>query len=104
MYKHILGGSENVTVIEPKKGLTELCFLGDSVFAIGKKAIFGRLACPERYDETEYVMDVMKSYGIDGERVPEGLSYEGSGETLVWNDKIFVGYGLRNKKGVVEYL
>lgn len=46
----------------------------------------------------------MKSYGIDGERVPEGLSYEGSGETLVWNDKIFVGYGLRNKKGVVDYL
>jgi N-dimethylarginine dimethylaminohydrolase len=90
--------------VKPKAGLTELCFFGDSIFAIGKKAVFGRLACPERYHETGYVMEVMQELGFKGERVPDGLSYEGSGETLVWNDKIFVGYGLRNKKEVVEYL
>lgn len=55
-YKAILGNEKQITVIEPREGLTELCFYGDSVFAIGNKALFGRFLCEERYMETEYVI------------------------------------------------
>lgn len=32
------------------------------------------------------------------------MHYEGSGETMVWNGKILVGYGKRNTKEIVSYL
>lgn len=81
-----------------------MCFFGDSVFAINKKAVFGRFATDERFPETEYVIEYLRSIGIQGERVPEGMHYEGSGETMVWNGKILVGYGKRNTKDIVGYL
>jgi N-dimethylarginine dimethylaminohydrolase len=98
-----LGGTEHITVIKPAPGLTELCFFGDSIFAIGKKALYGRLFCPERFAETEYAIEVTKALGFEGSRVPENMSFEGSGETLVWGEKILIGYGLRNSKEVVSY-
>lgn len=48
--------NQDVVVVEPKENLTELCFFGDSVFAIGNKALFGRFANEERFKETQYVM------------------------------------------------
>jgi len=32
------------------------------------------------------------------------MHYEGSGETMVWNNKILVGYGCRNSKEIISYL
>ncbi|KAL4505140.1 hypothetical protein ABPG72_016207 [Tetrahymena utriculariae] len=95
---------ESVHTVPPKENLTELCFFGDSVFAINKKAVFGRFATNERFPETEYVIEYLRSQGFEGERVPEGMHYEGSGETMVWNGKILVGYGKRNTKEIVSYL
>lgn len=57
-YKKVLG-AHCVSLIEPAPGLTELSFFGESVFALGKKALFGRLSCPERQKETDYVIDSM---------------------------------------------
>lgn len=94
----------SATKIQPKEGLTELCFFGDSVFAIGNTAVFSRFAAPERYPETDYVIEVLKNRGIEGERVPESLNYEGSGETMLWNDIILVGYGQRSSAGIAEHL
>lgn len=91
-------------MIDPGPGLTELCFYGDSVFAIKNKALFSRFKCPERFSETEYVIKTMEEKGVKGERVPEHITFEGSGETLLWNNKILVGYGIRNSPEVMEYL
>jgi len=95
---------ESVTVVPAKEGLTELCFFGDSVFALKDKAVFGRFATDERFPETAYVMEYLKANGISGERVPEHMHFEGSGETMVWNEKILVGYGHRNSIEIVDYL
>lgn len=32
------------------------------------------------------------------------MNYEGSGETMVWNNKILVGYGHRNSFEIVKFL
>lgn len=32
------------------------------------------------------------------------MIYEGSGETLMWNDKIIIGHGIRNSKNVVQFI
>lgn len=90
--------------VEPKSGLTELCFLGDSIFSYKGHTVFSRLATSERYDETEYVIQVFRDLGFEGHRVPEGVYYEGSGETVVWNDIILVGYGQRSNDKIVNHL
>lgn len=36
--------------------------------------------------------------------MPEGIFYEGSGETLVWKDKILIGHGFRTNEQAVAYL
>ncbi len=95
---------ESVHIIPPQEGLTELCYFGDSVFAYKGKAVFSRLAMKQRYAETEYVMEYCAQQGIQGMRVPEGMVYEGSGETMVWKDKILVGYGQRSSPSIVPYL
>lgn len=55
---------DDVHVIPAEKGLTELCFFGDSVFAYKNKAVFSRFATDERFPETEYVMKALKEVGI----------------------------------------
>ncbi|KRW99009.1 hypothetical protein PPERSA_11610 [Pseudocohnilembus persalinus] len=96
---------EKVNEIPAKEGLTELCFFGDSVFSIGQKALFSRFATDERFNETEYVIQYLKeNLNITGERVPGHFTYEGSGETMMWNKKILVGYGQRNNTKEIENL
>jgi N-dimethylarginine dimethylaminohydrolase len=95
---------ESVTRLPSKQGLTELCFFGDSVFAIKGKALFSRFATKERFPETDYVMALLDQYGIHGERVPEAVYFEGSGETMCFADLILVGYGQRSSVKIVSLL
>lgn len=102
MYKKLV--PEAVVTVPPREKLTELCFFGDSVFAYDNKAVFGRFLTDERFQETAYVMEYLRSIGIEGQRVDESLHFEGSGETMMWNGHILVGYGCRSTLGIVEHL
>ena len=87
-------------MIAPKTGLKELTFFGDGVFACKKRALFSRMRNSSRFPETEYVMERVNKLGFKGERVPEKMFFEGSGETMMWNGKIFAGYGQRSSEGI----
>jgi len=102
VYEKIIPGQ--VEIIPPKEGLTELCFFGDSVFTWKDKAVFSRFKHAERALEVEYAKEILKKWGIDGQRVPEGIEYEGSGETMVWRDKILVGHGQRSSAKIEPFL
>jgi N-dimethylarginine dimethylaminohydrolase len=95
---------ERVHTVPPKAGLTELCFLGDSVFACGKRAVYGNFRHPERAPERDYVVELMTSWGFEGPVVPEPFYYEGSGETMLWRDTILLGFGQRSDEAVMELL
>jgi N-dimethylarginine dimethylaminohydrolase len=95
---------EKVTLVPPEKGLTELCFFGDSVFAIKNKAVYSRFTATERYKETDYVINYLSDLKFEGERVPENIRFEGSGETMLWNNSILVGYGKRSSGEIASYL
>lgn len=90
--------------IKPAEGLSELCFFGDSVFAVGDRAVFSRFATPERFPETVYAMEALEEMGIIGDRVPDNVLFEGSGETMLWTDKILTGFGQRSTAGAATYL
>src|SRR5688572_11360737 len=95
---------EKVHLVPPREGLTELCFLGDSVFAVGKKALYGNFRHPERAPERDYVVELMTSWGFTGKVVPEPTYYEGSGETMLWRDLILFGFGQRSNEEAMVLL
>ena len=95
---------ERVHIVPPREGLVELCFLGDSVFTIGKKAVFGSFRHPERAPERDYVVEQMTARGFSGPIVPPGVYYEGSGETVLWRDLILLGFGQRSNEDVMHLL
>jgi N-dimethylarginine dimethylaminohydrolase len=101
LYNELMPGK--VTLVEPQEGLTELCFFGDSVFMLKDKALFSRMATAERLPENEYVINYFKNK-IHYERVEEGSTYEGSGETMLWRDTILVGYGQRSSFSIINKL
>jgi len=88
----------------PKEGLTELCFFGDSVFLCEGKALFGHFRHAEREPERPYVKEFLLARGFRGREVPEGVIFEGAGETMRWRDKILFGFGKRSDEVVRHFL
>lgn len=93
-----------VHILPPKEGLTELCFIGDSVFACQHQALYGNFRHPERAPERDYVAKIMNRWGFEGEFVPELIYYEGSGETMLWRDDILFGFGQRSHEEAQIFL
>jgi N-dimethylarginine dimethylaminohydrolase len=88
----------------PKAGLTELCFFGDSVFLCDGKALFGEFRHAERAPERPYVKAYLEDRGLHGPKVPEGVIFEGAGETVMWRDKILFGFGKRSDEVARHFL
>jgi N-dimethylarginine dimethylaminohydrolase len=103
-YDRVLGDSVPVHVCPPKEGLTELCFFGDSVFLCETKALYGEFRHPERAPERPYVKGFLEGLGFRGPRVPEGVVFEGAGETVMWRDKILFGFGKRSHEVARHFL
>jgi len=97
-------GSRWVHVCPPQEGLTEVCFFGDSVFLCEGKALFGEFRHPERAAERPYVQSFLEQQGFASRNVPEGVTFEGAGETVMWRDKIVFGFGKRSDEVVRHFL
>ena len=74
------------------------------VFALREKALYGNFRHPERQPERDYVIELMKSCGMEGDTVPSPIYYEGSGETMIWRDKILFGFGQRSHEEAQAFL
>ncbi|RMG19172.1 MAG: hypothetical protein D6731_00240 [Planctomycetota bacterium] len=102
-YREVLG-EERIHVCPPREDLPELCFFGDSVFLCDGKALFGDFRHPERAPERPYVQAYLTSLGIEGAKVPDGVVFEGAGETVMWRDKILFGFGKRSDELARHFL
>lgn len=102
-YREVFG-TRWVQVCEPREGLTELCFFGDSVFLCEEKALFGEFRHPERAAERPYVQAFLEERNLLPHNVPEGVVFEGAGETVMWRDKIVFGFGKRSDEVVRHFL
>ncbi len=102
-YREVMG-EDRVHVCPPREGLPELCFFGDSVFLCNGRALFGEFRHPERAAEKPYVHEYLRGRGFEGAEVPEGVVFEGAGETVTWRDKILFGFGKRSDEVVRHFL
>jgi len=100
-YQDVFGA---VQICPPAEGLAELCFFGDSVFLCEGRALFGQFRHKEREPERPYVRDYLLDHGFERFDVPEGVFFEGAGETVMWRDKILFGFGKRSDEVVRHFL
>ncbi len=84
-----------IHIVEASEGLSELTFVGDSIFLFGKKAVISRFKHPERQKEATYMKEWALNKGFEVMEIPEGYVFEGNAEAFYSHDLdvIIMGYG-----------
>lgn len=93
-----------VYVIELENPQPDHVFIGDSVFLYGKKAVASRFRYAERTEEVEPILEQIAEHGFDIVRLPEGMYYEGNGDTIYWNGRLLAGYDQRSSREAHNHL
>jgi len=87
-----------VSIIEAVEGIPELTFAGDSILLFGDKAISSKFRFEERQPEVTPMADWFSELGYSIHNLPKGIHLEGNAETILWNGKLFGGWGIRSDK------
>lgn len=90
----------SVELIEPQANLPDMVFSADQGLVKGKTLIVSNFLYPQRKKEVIYYVNWYKDNGFEVRKIPRDFFYEGAGESLWWNNKLFVGKGLRNSEGI----
>jgi N-dimethylarginine dimethylaminohydrolase len=85
-----------IELLEPVAGLPDLVFTANAAFVYGKLALIARYKHPERQPEEAHCAQWFTDKGFDVVRLPDALPLEGTGDALLWEQKIFAGYGMRS--------
>lgn len=93
-----------VEIFDPMPGWPDSVFTGDSIFLYGKQAIASRFRFAERAGEVEPQVARFEQRGYTIHRLPEDVLFEGNGDAVYWNQRIFAGYGVRSDKQAHAHL
>lgn len=89
-----------VNLIKPQAGLPDMVFSADQGLIKEKTVIRSNFLYLERRKEIPYYESWYKKNGFEVKKMPESCFFEGAGESLWWENKLFVGKGQRNSKEV----
>jgi len=84
-----------VLVIEPVEGLPDLVFTANAAFIYGQEAIIAHYKHPERRGEEPHCAQWFKTNGFNVTLPPNDIFFEGAGDALIWQDRVFAGYKTR---------
>lgn len=87
-----------VSIVEALEGIPELTFAGDSILLYGDKAVSSRFRFKQRQAEVDPMASWFKNLGYGIHQLPEDVHFEGNAETMLWNGKLFGGYGIRSDR------
>jgi N-dimethylarginine dimethylaminohydrolase len=83
----------DVDLMPPQPGLPDLVFTANAAFVYGKKALIANYKHPERKGEEPFVADWFGKAGYEVITLP--VVFEGAGDALIWQDRVFAGYRTR---------
>lgn len=85
-----------VELLDPVPGMPDLVFTANAGFVNGNRFVPSSFMHPERQAETPYDLEwfVTRDYGVD--HLPEGLHYEGAGDSLPFGRVLLAGYRTRS--------
>lgn len=100
LYKTYLKMGIAVDLIEPQSHLPDMVFSADQGLVKKKTVIISNFHYPQRRKEAVFYENWYKNNSFDIRKISENLFFEGSGESLWWGEKLFVGKGFRNSEGI----
>ncbi len=96
LYKAITQDAKaDVHLMEPVKGLPDLVFTANAAFVYGDKAIIAHYKFEERQGEEPHCEKWFADHGFKTFTMPGGITFEGAGDALIWQDRVFAGYKTR---------
>lgn len=94
----------HVEVFDPAPGWPDSVFTGDSILLYEKSAIASRFRYAERSGEVQPQVQRFEQRGYTVHRLPEGMYFEGNGETVFWNGRLLAGYGVRSDRAALDFV
>lgn len=84
-----------VVTMPAEEGLPDLVFTANAAFVYQNTAIVANYRFPERQGETPHCVEWFTKNGYKTIVLPEDQSFEGAGDALIWQDRVFSGYKTR---------
>ncbi len=84
-----------VHIIDQQKNVPDMVFAVDQGIINNKKILLSNFRYPERRDETLIYEPWFRNYGLEIVKMPHDVYFEGGGETVKWQNILFIGTGFR---------
>lgn len=84
-----------VHLMDPVEGLPDLVFTANAAFVYQNTAIIARYKHPERQGEEPYCKTWFTQHGFRVVSPPADMPFEGAGDALLYQDRVFAGYRAR---------
>ncbi len=84
-----------VHIIPAVEGLPDLVFTANAAFVHDDTAIIAHYKYKERQPEEPFCEEWFRNNGYRTVTLPEDLFFEGAGDALKWQDRVFAGYRTR---------
>lgn len=84
-----------VHLIPPVQGLPDLVFTANAAFVHQDVAIIAHYKHKERQPEEPFCEAWFRQNGYRTVTMPDNLHFEGAGDALIWQDRVFAGYRTR---------
>ena len=81
-----------IKIIDPQEDVPDMVFTANAALIYKNKAIISRFKYKERKKEEKYSFFFFYENGYETLILPENISFEGAGDALYLNEKIFAGY------------
>ncbi|MDH4379460.1 MAG: arginine deiminase-related protein [Vampirovibrionales bacterium] len=96
LYNAIENAGAKMYTLPPVKGLPDLVFTANCAFVYGDQAVTAHYRHAERQGEEPYGQQWFKDHGYQVTALPDHVHFEGSGDALIWKDRVFSGYKMRS--------
>lgn len=85
----------HVELLTPERGVPDLVFTANAAFVYNNTAVIAHYKHAERRAEEPICADWFDKHGFKVVRMPDHVFFEGAGDALIWQDRVFAGYKTR---------
>jgi len=85
----------DVELLEPVEGLPDLVFTANAALVHNDVAVIAHYKHPERRPEEPVCARWFEKQGFKVVTMPDHIFFEGAGDALIWQDRVFAGYKTR---------
>lgn len=85
----------DVELLTPEPGVPDLVFTANAAFVHHDTAVIAHYKHPERRPEEPICAKWFEAKGFRVVQMPDHIFFEGAGDALIWQDRVFAGYKTR---------